>query len=297
MFSIRPDRPLDEVALKILNEVSNVANSMGINYFVVGATARDILLTHVFEMEVRRATSDIDFAIAVNSWHEFENLQSKLEQVAGFTISEKMAQRMYFGTNKDSPESGYPFDLVPFVGIEHPANIVTWPSDMNVMMNVAGYHGAYDSAVEVRLDSGDVIRAASLAGLTIMKLFAWAERGLENPKDAQDLLTIMSSYSDAGNSDRIYEDMTSLEKMKYDTTLSGAVLLGKDVANIISKENYEKFIGILEHEKNWHRLVRDMAGRKNHADDNLEKTENFLSLFLSGLRFPSTPASSPAKTE
>ena len=71
MFSIRPDRPLDEVALKILNEVSNVANSMGINYFVVGATARDILLTHVFEMEVRRATSDIDFAIAVNSWHEF----------------------------------------------------------------------------------------------------------------------------------------------------------------------------------------------------------------------------------
>lgn len=65
MYSISSDRPLASVTLSILRVVDRVAKTHGVDYFVIGATARDILLTHVFGMPSGRATRDVDFALAI----------------------------------------------------------------------------------------------------------------------------------------------------------------------------------------------------------------------------------------
>ena len=41
-------------------------------YFVAGATARDLILVNVHGLRPGRATRDIDFGIAVESWEQFE---------------------------------------------------------------------------------------------------------------------------------------------------------------------------------------------------------------------------------
>lgn len=63
--SIRADRPVDPVTIDILRAVAEEARAEGIDYMLVGATARDVLLTHVFGIASRRATYDVDFAVTV----------------------------------------------------------------------------------------------------------------------------------------------------------------------------------------------------------------------------------------
>lgn len=67
-YKIKPESPLDAILLKVLQTVAQEAAAAGIDCMLVGATARDILLTHVFGIPARRATYDIDFAVAVANW-------------------------------------------------------------------------------------------------------------------------------------------------------------------------------------------------------------------------------------
>ena len=97
--SIRADRPVDPITIEILREVAAAAEAEGIAHMLVGATARDVLLTHVFGLELRRATYDVDFAVAVKDWAQFEALRAGLlarktfkdggEQNSAFTIRGK----------------------------------------------------------------------------------------------------------------------------------------------------------------------------------------------------------------
>jgi predicted nucleotidyltransferase len=54
--TIRPERPLDPLLLNLLRVMAEEAGDAGIDYMLVGATARDILLTHVFDLPAGRAT-------------------------------------------------------------------------------------------------------------------------------------------------------------------------------------------------------------------------------------------------
>lgn len=66
--SIKPDLPVDPVTVEILRAVAEETQAEGIDYLLVGATARDVLLTHVHGLASRRATYDVDFAVAVKNW-------------------------------------------------------------------------------------------------------------------------------------------------------------------------------------------------------------------------------------
>ena len=65
MLSVRSDRPIQPAALTVIRAVDQVMKQLGLTYFFAGAIARDILLTHVFDLTVHRATRDVDFAVAV----------------------------------------------------------------------------------------------------------------------------------------------------------------------------------------------------------------------------------------
>lgn len=75
-----------------------------------------------------------------------------------------------------------------------------------------------------------IVRVASIPGLMILKLVAWSDRGRETDKDAADIYRLLSTYADAGNTDRLYEnEMDLLEAVGFDLQLAGAELLGRDV--------------------------------------------------------------------
>jgi predicted nucleotidyltransferase len=150
-------------------------------------------------------------------------------------------------------------------------------------MNVAGFEEALASSVVIGIKAGLAVRVASAAGLALLKLGAWADRGRESNKDAADLYRLLTTYADAGNTDRIYDrELDLLEAVDFDMQLAGAELLGRDVAAICDAHMLSQVQSILEPELNRERLVLDMVRTSTYAEA-LPFVERSLSGFYRGL--------------
>jgi len=255
MHKVRADRPVDPITKNILRQFNSVSQELGLDYFLVGATARDILLLHVFGIDPRRATRDVDLAIAVPDWSAFDNVKAQLlAQTSNWSASTSLQGLLY---REPGTHFATPVDLIPFGKVENPPNTIAWPPEMAIIMNVAGYAEALQSAAQVQIDGDLVIRVASLPGLAILKIFAWLDRGATDRKDAYDLLAILKNYSETDNLDRLYADEQALfETYAYNPQQAGAGLLGKDVVALANKETRAQLIAILNDEVKFNRLVQ-----------------------------------------
>lgn len=283
MSTLKIKRPLDETIIKILEVVVSATRELGLDCFLVGATARDIILTNVFDIDTGRATRDIDFAVAVESWEQFEAIKKLLEQKSGFKAAEKIKHRLYF--YEENTEHGYPVDLIPFGEVEEENGTLVWPPDMTSIMNVIGYKEVLEASVLVEIAENLIVNIASLPGLAVLKLFAWLDRGESNSKDAQDLYLILQQYNEAGHNDRLYEDEFSLiESCDGNPNLAGAQLLGKDIARLVKLDTYNAIMQILNDEKTLERLTAHMAKAKKHHEEAESEADKFIQKLKTGLQ-------------
>src|ERR1035437_4780229 len=88
-------KKIDSQTLHLLTAVNEKAGSIGIDYFIIGAVARDILLHYEFGMPIERKTNDIDFSIKINSWDEFNLFVHELKS-DGLVEDTKIYHRYLF---------------------------------------------------------------------------------------------------------------------------------------------------------------------------------------------------------
>ena len=69
---------IDEKTVAILSEVDTIARDLKLAFFIVGATARDILLQHAHGIRTTRATLDVDIGVFVSDWEQFRTLKEAL---------------------------------------------------------------------------------------------------------------------------------------------------------------------------------------------------------------------------
>lgn len=253
--SIRADRPVDPITIEILREVAIGAEAEGVAHMLVGASARDVLLTHVFGLEIKRATYDVDFAVAVKDWQQFEALRARLIAHGMFKNGGKAQQRLYY--QGADGEYDYHIDLVPFGEISKGTGEVAWPPDLKTIMSVTGYDDVLAAAELVEFTPGFIQKVVSIPGLAILKIVAWSDRGRGNPKDAQDLIFIMDNYTNAGNFDRIYEVEEALDAGDGDPDVAGVYLLGLDIRQVASASTLNTLQQILE--RDFDRLTIEMV--------------------------------------
>jgi predicted nucleotidyltransferase len=215
----------------MLREVVAASEATGIAWFVGGASARDILLTHVHDIEATRATADIDIGISIQGWTGHDALRRALLASGNFTAPKGSSHRL----NYSAPQTGERtwLDIVPFGGVQDEHGEIAWPPDGSVRMNVAGFRQALDTAIAVRIDRDLVVPVASLPAQAMLKIVAWQDRHAADRKDAIDLLFLMAHYAQAGNLDRLYSDAFDLvERHGHDPDIAGAALLGRDAVAI-----------------------------------------------------------------
>ncbi|MBW7861239.1 MAG: nucleotidyl transferase AbiEii/AbiGii toxin family protein [Rhodocyclaceae bacterium] len=275
----KPERPIDPLTLLVIGKIQQAADRLGLEVFVVGAVARIILLENIHGLNAGRATTDVDCAFAVDHWEQFHAIRTLLLENPAFSASEHVAHRLYFR----APGSEHPatIDLIPFGGVETDQYTVAWPPDMAILMSVAGFRDAFAAAVRVEVRPGLEIPVASLPGITLLKLFAWAERRQENPKDALDLLALLRSYHQAGNEHRIYEQPSAraaLEATEYDPELAGAWLLGNDVATMASTTTVAALEALLNG-ATMDRLIEDMSRAMKGREDAMDHAHRLLEQF------------------
>jgi predicted nucleotidyltransferase len=231
---------IDPLILEAVRKIDEVARKQETNYFLAGATAREVILRHVFGRPAGRRTLDIDFGIAVRDWEHFQMLKSALVE-AGFTVHARAHQRLIYPT---TPE--VIVDLIPFGSVERDDRTIAWPPEDDFVMRVAGFSDAMESSVPVRLADDLVVRVVSIPALLVLKLFAWLDRKHEK-RDAPDIYTLLKDYGDAGNEERLYgEALNILEAEGYDFEIAGARLLGGDAAAVVSADTRRRVRNILE---------------------------------------------------
>lgn len=272
---------ISETSVSILREIQEVSTRMNVPFFVVGATARDIILEHQFDIKPKRATIDIDIGVLIAGWDQFETLKDELIHSARFSPS-KQKQRLIYNDN-------FPLDIIPFGAIEDENGSISWPPDHEIRMSIAGFQECFQHAVSVKLSSSPelIVKMVSLAGLALLKLISWDDNPERRRKDAPDLLLIMRHYLDAGNLDRLFDEGSDIiEADSYDYDLASARFLGRDIANISSPATKAKLIEILEREansKHGHKIALNVIQSDGYRSESYERVVEHFNALLKGL--------------
>jgi predicted nucleotidyltransferase len=222
---------LPEGLVDIYSRIHGIASKLKVPLLIVGATARDTILVHGYNAAIERGTKDVDFGIEVQSWEHYQVLRAALIE-AGFTPHSKKAHQL---NTTDSDGLPWEIDLIPFGGVSDTDGQIAWPPKQDFVMSVLGFAEVYLHAWDVTLIKGPELSAkvASPAGILLLKLIAWTERGHEyQGKDAIDIYYVIKHYSKIPSVvDALYEQ-NYMEAQDYDIIKATAMMLADEVASI-----------------------------------------------------------------
>jgi predicted nucleotidyltransferase len=265
----------------LYGDIGDVAKSLAIDFLVVGAMARDLVLVHGFGSTIERGTRDVDFGINVASWEEFETLKAQLIE-QGFEQDKQKAHRL---TRSDSQNLPWEVDIVPFGNITVDDSTISWPPDQAVVMSVLGFTEAMENAffVQISDDPEMIIPVASPAGVAILKLVAWIERAVEvKPKDAMDLGYLIESYTKIPEIFAAVYEEGCMEAQDWDETKASAMKLGRD-AGVIALPPTKTYLKgqLFNQPQKVEQFVRQMRGPGHISlPDSAELLDIFAAAFL-----------------
>jgi predicted nucleotidyltransferase len=211
----------------------------GIDFYLVGATARDVWMRGVHEKPPKRATSDLDFGIMIKDSYLFDELKEYLIKEEGFVSYKENAFVLIW---KDKTQ----VDLIPFGELET-EGVATVKGTGFTSMNVEGFKEVFEQASEEIQTEDQRFKVCTLAGIVILKLIAWDDRPEMRGDDIDDIAEIIKNYFHF-NSEAIWEHHSDLFTDDNELDEIASQYLGREIGKIISGN--EKLIsrvkGILE---------------------------------------------------
>mgnify|MGYP002771501437 FL=1 len=209
----------------LLEKLSICFRKIEHDFFVIGATARDIIIQEMLNTSSRRKTRDLDLAIAVPNWQEFDKIKKNLI-ADGFEKDKDKQQRFYYGD--------YEIDIVPYGYVAKDDDNIYWPPEETIAMSVKGFDEALSDSITVSIDDRFDVKIASLHGLFLLKLNAWMDRHLTTNKDAEDMSFILDNYLMANLDREAYMEVYDWEE--FDEFVAGGYWLANDLAKLLNKE-------------------------------------------------------------
>ncbi len=217
----------DPIIKQILGVLNPIFNKLEVNGYLIGATARDIVFSR-YKISPKRATRDLDIAVAVSDWAKYFDLEAELLKQSDFKKDKAQRQRYIF-------KEIFPVDFVPFGGIRQRDDKIYWPPDESVAMSVLCFEEVEKDAL--LFETAPIIKVASLAGIFILKLIAWRDRHKRSKKDANDMAFIIENYliiNEERALDKYYDEIYA--DKDFTLIIGGAVLLANDMSEIL-KDN------------------------------------------------------------
>ncbi|WP_256842171.1 hypothetical protein [Ornithinimicrobium cryptoxanthini] len=238
-LSARTDLP---VPVEVLSELVRRAANANVRVLLVGAAARDLVVHAPREVVAKRATEDVDVAIAVTGQGEIDEFVRGLNRVG-----RSEHKFLLFGLE---------VDVVPFGSIEKNRKI-TFPDDHE--LDVTGLMEASKTAVAVTLPGNVRIHVAALPAQAALKVLAWRDRRYTSTrKDASDLAEILLASSEGPYGEATWEDDESLDATDADIVAAGAYRTGRLAAEPFSDHDAGSVLAVLDDPPSREALVRDM---------------------------------------
>lgn len=211
----------------ILVSLDNSFKDLGIEFYIIGALARDIMAI-VHKEKTVRATQDIDIAVLVSSNDNYNILKEYLIEKENFLADRNLPYRLTFNNELI-------VDLLPFGGIEKDKSSVTLKEGREVItLSTFGLKEVHKSSAEVTIDEDLNLTVTTFPGICILKLIAYSDRPEERAKDINDINFIIEKYADM-NIEYVCKEHSDIMNDKWDENLSARVL-GRDMGKIMKHD-------------------------------------------------------------
>ncbi len=200
MKPINPTNVYPASLVEVLRDLEPVLTRLGVDFYVVGAVARDIWLTHEGGSPPRRMTRDVDLAILIPDETAYEQLIAELEATRQF---QKVRSSVFALIHEPTNTT---VDLMPFGGIADLHGTVRVSGAGMEEISTIGFPEMAISAVEISLQGeAGAWRIASIPALLLLKFLAWEDRPEKRGKDATDIALILRYYFELAG-DRLYDE-------------------------------------------------------------------------------------------
>jgi len=245
--------------------ISKIFDREKIQFIVVGALARDIFFEEKrIKLDIR--TKDIDFAVLVENWDEFNQVKEILMKEMGMTEESGKVYRLMHGS--------IPVDLLPFGQIAEPGATVRWPGQFRARMKVQGFQEAFDNAAEIILEKVKV-RVVIPEMLVALKLSSWS-LGASRSKDAMDIRLILENLKILcpDLEDDFHKDENEALFEKYNNNEIGLWIssFGSRIQTLLGSGELSNYLkNLMSSNVTLSNLIRDM-NEGNISGEELEKS-------------------------
>lgn len=235
--------------ISFFERINHACDHFGIDYFVVGAFARDIILKNIFKQATGIATKDIDIAIRINSWDKYHEFIGYLKSEYSFKNGTNLHEFI-------SPENVFT-DLIPYGKIED-NRTVSFPPNFNQVINMLGFEEVNEATIQITLDKKVDLKIVSIEGIVLLKFIAWKDREPDrvSEKHARDIRLLINAYYEAKVSKFAVEFADLFDEEDFDDTVCGARALGRRMkqisehSSILTETLTELFSYLLKEEDN-----------------------------------------------
>lgn len=219
---------------EMLSALERGLNKFDIDFYLVGAVARDLWMSAINDIPPSRITGDIDFAVFIDDRGTYDNLKKYLIEVEGFSP--------YKGNAFVLVWKGFiQVDLLPFGEIEDKNAGVTIEGSGLTSLNMPGFKEIYDDGLPVvELEEIHKFKFCTLPGIVILKLVAWQDRPEIRRDDIKDVSNILKHFFDM-YAEEIFENHNDLfGSEEAELNLIAARVMGREMSKI-AKRNESLF--------------------------------------------------------
>jgi predicted nucleotidyltransferase len=248
----------DEVVIELLRAVLPVLEAAGIDYFVVGAFARDLeMLAKGHTDPPPRKTKDVDLAVMVGSLAEYDALKAALADLPEFEPSEKEPYRLLF-------RKAYEVDFLPFGEIANEKGQIELLAKTAFTLEMPGFSAVQPFAEIVETEEGLTLHVSSLAGIVLLKLLAWQDRP-EREKDIHDIDYILKNFLWLHMEEMMENDddllaLYAAEEKVFEQSVS-ARYVGRQIRIMLENDAAlrDRLLGLLEEQSKGFNMARLMS--------------------------------------
>lgn len=224
---------------EMLSALERGLEKFGIDFYLVGAVARDVWMSGINQIAPRRTTGDIDFAVLINDKGTYEALKQYLIDKEEFSSYNRNAYVLIW---KGQTE----VDLLPFGAVEDEDGKVNIGGLGLTSISLLGFTEVYAEGLpELDLEGEHQFKFCTLPGIVLLKMIAWDDRPESRKDDIKDISDILNHFFNMYDHE-IWENHSDLfgdedVGLKY----IAARVMGREM-NKIAKRNEKVFTRIEE---------------------------------------------------
>lgn len=226
MSKIIYDKLAVEGIREVLQQVRQACNELDLDFFLVGAIARNIWFA--INEERPSGTKDIDFGIYVPSEVEYNKLRDLLMTKYNYHPSKENAFCLI-------TENGKQVDLLPFGSIEEDGQVMIEGQGLQ-KINLDGFEEAFLAGSQEVIIGDEKYKSCSIPGVVILKMIAFDDRPERRIKDIKDIHLICKHYPIL-ETNLIWDKHNDLYENDREHDEVAMIVLGREMKEIVGDNN------------------------------------------------------------